>query len=82
MILLTNMRVLSFSSRGLKLQWDLPLTSVAGVKGDHNGIRFKSKAGRDHDRFVIIPNSSSKDWFFEKIRTVVLAFNAKRRLER
>ncbi|KAH8120322.1 vacuolar protein sorting-associated protein vps13 [Phellopilus nigrolimitatus] len=81
-ILLTNGRIISFSSRELRLQWDLSLTSVAGVQGEHTGIRFASKAGRDHDKFVIIQDNGSKDWFFEEVKAVVMAFNARRRLER
>lgn len=82
MILLTNARILSFSPNGLQLQWDLPLTSVAGVQGESTGIQFTSKGSRDNDRFVPIQDKASKDWFFEKVKAVVLAFNAKRRLER
>ncbi|KAI5124698.1 hypothetical protein M0805_004304 [Coniferiporia weirii] len=81
-VLLTNASSVSFSSKDLRVHWDLSLTSVAGVQGEHTGIRFVSKAGQDHDRFVIIQDSSSKEWFFEKVKAVVMAFNARRRLER
>ncbi|EJD03959.1 vacuolar protein sorting-associated protein vps13 [Fomitiporia mediterranea MF3/22] len=81
-ILLTNARILSFSSRGLHLHWEMPLTTIAGVQGESTGIRFVSKAGHEQDRFVIIQDSGSKEWFFEQVKAVVMSFNARRRLER
>ena len=60
----------------------MPLTSVAGVQGEHGGIRFNSKLGRDHDKLLGIQDVGSREWFFNQVKEVVLAFNAKRRLER
>ena len=60
----------------------MPLTSVAGVQGEHSGIRFSSKLGKDYDKFLTIQDVGSKEWFFNQVKAVVLAFNARRRLER
>ncbi|KAL5518944.1 VPS13 [Sanghuangporus vaninii] len=81
-VLLTNVRVIQFSSRGLRLHWEMPLTGIAGVQGEQTGIRFVSKNGRDYDRFVVIQDAGSREWFFEQVKAVVLSFNARRRLER
>lgn len=60
----------------------MTLTSIAGVQGEQTGIRFVSKSGRDYDRFVVIQDAGSREWFFEQVKGLVLSFNARRRLER
>ncbi|KAF9044538.1 vacuolar protein sorting-associated protein 13 [Hymenopellis radicata] len=80
-VLLTSSRVLSFWSKKLKLDWDLPLTEVQGVTVEDTGIRFAHKAGKEHDKFVFIPDKSSQSWFFERVAGVVRSFNIKRRME-
>lgn len=82
MVLLTNARILKFAPKNLRVMWDMPLTTVAGVQAEHTGILFTSKSGREFDKSVIIQDRTSKDWFFEKVKTVVVSYNAKRRLER
>lgn len=62
--------------------WDLPFTKIQGVQGEHTGIRFVSKLGKEYDKFVVIQDPGSKEWFFEQVKSVVVSFNAKRRLER
>ena len=80
-MLLTTTKVLSFWSNKLKLEWELPFTSVQGVTVEDTGIRFSHKAGKDHDKFVHIPDKSSQSWFFSQVATVVKAFNVRRRME-
>jgi len=80
-VLLTASRVLSFWSRKLTLEWDLPFTHVQGVTIEDTGIRFAHKAGREHDKFVYIPEKSSQNWFFGQIAAVVKSFNAKKRMD-
>jgi vacuolar protein sorting-associated protein 13A/C len=80
-VLLTSARVLSFWSKKLRLEWDLPLTMVQGVTTEDNGIRFSHKSGKDHDKFVLIPDKNSQVWFFGQIASVVKAFNNKRRMD-
>lgn len=82
MVLLTNARILKFTSKYLRVLWDMPLTNVAGVQAEHTGIQFTSKSGREYDKSVIIQDRASKDWFFEKVKAVVVSYNARRRLER
>lgn len=73
---------MQFSSRDLRLQWELPLTAVAGVQGEQNGIRFASKYGKEDDKVIILQDPTSREWFFNKIKNVVNAYNARRRLTR
>ncbi|KAG6336571.1 hypothetical protein ID866_2509 [Astraeus odoratus] len=80
-VVLTTSMVLSFGSRRLRLDWDLPLASVQGVVTEDNGIRFSHKSGRDHDRFVLIPDKNTLVWFYGHIESVVKAFNARRRMD-
>lgn len=80
-VLLTSARVVSFWSKKLKLDWDLPLTEIQGVTVEDTGIRFAHKAGKEHDKFVFIPDKSSQSWFFERVAGVVRSFNIKRRME-
>ena len=80
-VLLTATRVISFWSRKLTLEWDLPFTHVQGVTIEDTGIRFAHKAGREHDRFVHVPDKSSQNWFFGQIAAVVKSFNAKKRMD-
>lgn len=80
-VLLTASRVFSFWSRKLVMDWDLPFTHVQGVTIEDTGIRFAHKAGKEHDKFVYIPDKSSQTWFFGQISSVVKSFNAKRRMD-
>jgi len=80
-ILLTASRVLSFWSKKLRLDWDLPFTQVQGVTVEDTGIRFGHKNGRDQDQFALIPDKASQSWFFGQVASVVKAFNARRRLD-
>ncbi|KAF9229286.1 vacuolar protein sorting-associated protein 13 [Gyrodon lividus] len=80
-VLLTSSRVLSFWSKKLRLEWDLPLTMVQGITTEDNGIRFSHKLGKDHDKFVLIPDKNAQVWLFEQIASVVKAFNNRRRID-
>lgn len=80
-ILLTSTRVLSFWSKKLRLDWDLPLAMVQGIAVEDTGIRFTHKSGKDHDKFVFIPDKTSQAWFFGQIASVVKAFNNRRRMD-
>ena len=80
-MLLTATRVVSFWSRKLVLEWDLPFTQVQGVTTENRGIRFAHKAGKEHDKFVYIPDKSSQNWFFGQIAGIVKSFNAKKRMD-
>ncbi|KAF8640890.1 hypothetical protein AX17_000538 [Amanita inopinata Kibby_2008] len=79
--LLTSMRILSFWPKKLRLAWELPFTEVQGVTVEDTGIRFTHKAGREHDKFVHIPDKTSQSWFFGHIASVVKSFNSKRRMD-
>jgi vacuolar protein sorting-associated protein 13A/C len=48
---------------------------------EDTGIRFAHKSGKEHDKFVLIPDKSSQSWFFGQIATVVKRLNAKKRME-
>ncbi|KAJ6610914.1 vacuolar protein sorting-associated protein 13 [Mycena sp. CBHHK59/15] len=78
-VLLTASRVLSFWSKKLKLDWELPFSQVQGVTVEDTGIRFAHKAGKEHDKFVFIQDKSSQSWFFGQVATVVKAFNSRKR---
>ncbi|CCL98963.1 uncharacterized protein FIBRA_00971 [Fibroporia radiculosa] len=80
-VLLTASRVLSFWSKNLRLDWELPFALVQGVTAEDTGIRFAHKAGKDQDKFVFIPDKNSQTWFFGQIASVVKAFNARRRMD-
>lgn len=80
-ILLTSTRVLSFWSKKLRLDWDLPLAMVQGIAVEDTGIRFTHKSGKDHDKFVFIPDKTSQAWFFGQIASVVKTFNNRRRMD-
>lgn len=79
--MLTATRVLSFWTRRLRLNWELPFTLVQGVTIEDSGIRFSHKSGKDQDKFVKIMEKGSQSWFFGQIATVVKAFNARRRMD-
>ncbi|KAI0361599.1 vacuolar protein sorting-associated protein 13 [Trametes cingulata] len=80
-VLLTTTKVLSFWSNNLRLEWELPFTQVQGVTIEDTGIKFAHKAGKEHDKFIFIPDKSSQTWFFSQIASVVKAFNARRRMD-
>ncbi|KAI0068196.1 hypothetical protein BV25DRAFT_1793389 [Artomyces pyxidatus] len=80
-VLLTATRVLSFWTKTLRLEWELPFTVIQGVTIEDKGIRFANKAGKEHDKFVLIPDKSSQSWFFGQIASVVKTFNARRRMD-
>jgi len=74
-------RILSFWSKKLRLDWELPLTQVKGITVEDTGIRFAHKAGKEHDKFVFIPDKASQSWFFERVAGVVKAFNMRKKME-
>ncbi|KAG7099216.1 hypothetical protein E1B28_001083 [Marasmius oreades] len=80
-VLLTMTRVLSFWTKKLRLDWELPLTQVQGVTVEDTGIRFAHKSGKEHDKFVFIPDKNTQSWFFERVASVVKAFNVRRRMD-
>ena len=81
MILLTQSKVISFYSKRLRLDWELPLTQIQGVTAEDNGIRFAHRLGKEHDKFAIIPDKASQTWFFNQVATVVKKFNTRRRMD-
>jgi vacuolar protein sorting-associated protein 13A/C len=56
-----------FSVNKLRLEWEMPFSHLQGVTIEDTGIRFTGKSGHEHDRFVPIPKSSPKKWFFHEI---------------
>ncbi len=80
-MLLTMTRVLSFWSNRLRLEWELPFANIQGVTIEDTGIRFAHKAGKDHDKFIAIPDKASQAWFFGQVALVVKTFNARRRMD-
>jgi vacuolar protein sorting-associated protein 13A/C len=80
-VLLTASRVLSFRSKKLQLDWDLPFTQVQGVTVEDTGIRFAHKAGKEHDKFAFIPDKGSQSWFFGQVASVVKSLNARKRMD-
>lgn len=80
-ILLTSTRILSFWSKKLRLDWNVPLAMVQGIAVEDTGIRFTHKSGKDNDKFVFIPDKTSQAWFFSQIAAVVKAFNNRRRMD-
>ncbi|RDB28887.1 Vacuolar protein sorting-associated protein 13 [Hypsizygus marmoreus] len=80
-VLLTAHRVLSFWSKNLRLDWELPFTDVQGVTVEDTGIRFAHKAGKENDKFAFIPDKGSQSWFFGQVGSVVKAFNARKRMD-
>lgn len=80
-VLLTTTRLLSFWHKRLRLDWELPFSNVQGVTVEDNGIRFSHKSGREHDKFVFIPDKSSQSWFFGQVAGVVKTLNTKRRMD-
>jgi len=80
-VLLTSTKILSFWSNRLRLEWELPFTQVQGVTIEDTGIRFAHKAGKEHDKFVIIPDKASQSWFFGQVASVVKAYNTRRRMD-
>ncbi|KAJ7071032.1 vacuolar protein sorting-associated protein 13 [Mycena amicta] len=78
-VLLTTTRVLSFWSKKLRLDWELPFSQVQGVSVEDTGIRFAHKSGRENDKFVFIQDKTSASWFFAQVASVVKAYNSRRR---
>jgi vacuolar protein sorting-associated protein 13A/C len=79
--LLTADRMLTFGTKKLRLNWDLPLAQVLRVINEDHGIRFAHKAGNDRDKYVVIEDQKSQAWFYEQIAGVVKSFNARRRMD-
>ncbi|GAB1518861.1 Vacuolar protein sorting-associated protein 13 [Rhizoctonia solani] len=71
--MLTTSRIMTFSVNKLRLEWEMPFSYLQGVTIEDTGIRFTSKSGHDHDRFVPIPKSSPKKWFFHEIEKQVVS---------
>ncbi|KAF5314046.1 hypothetical protein D9611_006808 [Ephemerocybe angulata] len=80
-VLLTQSKVISFYSKRLRLDWELPFTQIQGVTAEDNGIRFAHRLGREHDKFAVIPDKASQTWFFNQVATVVKQFNTRRRMD-
>lgn len=80
-VLLTVSRVLSFWSKKLRLEWELPFNQVQGVTVEDTGIRFAHKLGKENDKFALIPDKASQSWFFNQVALVVKTFNARRRMD-
>jgi vacuolar protein sorting-associated protein 13A/C len=80
-VLLTSSRILSFWSKKLRLDWELPFADVQNVATEDTGIHFSHKAGRGHSKFVFVPDQSSRSWFFDEVASVVKAFNIRRRMD-
>lgn len=80
-ILITASRVLSFWSKKLRLEWELPFAQLQGVTVEDTGIRFAHKAGKENDKFVFIPDRASQSWFFNQVASVVKSVNARRRMD-
>ncbi|KAF8168100.1 vacuolar protein sorting-associated protein 13 [Crassisporium funariophilum] len=80
-VLITASRVLSFWSKKLRLDWELPFTQIQGVTVEDTGIRFAHKAGKEQDKFAFIPDKASQSWFFNQVASVVKSFNARRRMD-
>jgi vacuolar protein sorting-associated protein 13A/C len=59
----------------------LPFTQVQGVIVEDTGIRFTHKAGRENDKFALIPDKGSQSWFFSQVASVVKSFNAQKRMD-
>jgi len=79
--LLAADRILTFGTKKLRLDWDLPLAQVLRVINEDHGIRFAHKAGKDRDRYVVIEDQKSQAWLYEQIAGVVKSFNARRRMD-
>lgn len=79
--LLAADRILTFGTKKLRLDWDLPLAQVLRVINEDHGIRFAHKAGKDRDKYVVIEDQKSQAWFYEQIAGVVKSFNARRRMD-
>ncbi|KAI0033184.1 hypothetical protein K488DRAFT_78064 [Vararia minispora EC-137] len=80
-VLLTMTRVLAFWTKRLRFEWDLPFTLINGVTMEDRGIRFAHRNGRQLDKFALVPDKASQQWFFQEIASVVRQFNARRRLD-
>ncbi|KAG9097500.1 hypothetical protein FS749_006165 [Ceratobasidium sp. UAMH 11750] len=80
--MLTTSRIMCFSVNKLRLEWEMPFSYLQGVTIEDTGIRFTGKSGHEHDRFVPIPKSSPKKWFFHEIEKVVKNYSASKRIER
>ncbi|CAE6445232.1 unnamed protein product [Rhizoctonia solani] len=80
--MLTTSHIMVFSVNKLRLEWEMPFSFLQGVTIEDTGIRFTSKSGHDHDRFIPIPKSSPKKWFFHEIEKVVKNYSASKRIER
>jgi hypothetical protein len=59
----------------------MPFSNIKSVTIEDTGILFGDKDG-DKDRFVHIPKTSSKTWFFAEISRVVKIYNARKRVDR
>lgn len=81
MVLLTASRVLSFWSKKLQIDWDLAFTQIQGVTIEDSGIRFAHKAGKENDKFTLIPDKNARSWFFGHIASVVKSFNSRKRMD-
>jgi len=80
-VLLTAERLLAFSTKRLRLNWDLPLIQVQRVFNEDRGIRFVHKNGKDHDKYIVLEDKNSQAWFYEQIAVVVKSFNSRRRMD-
>jgi vacuolar protein sorting-associated protein 13A/C len=80
-VLLTADRLLAFSTKRLRLNWDLPLMQVQRVFNEDRGIRFVHKSGKDHDKYIVLEDKNSQAWFYEQIAVVVKSFNSRRRMD-
>jgi vacuolar protein sorting-associated protein 13A/C len=80
-VLLTSSRVLSFWSKKLRLDWELPFTEVQTVTAEDTGILLAHKAGRGYNKFVFIPDRLSRSWFFDEVASIVKSFNMRRRMD-
>lgn len=81
-MLLTTTRLLAFSSRRLRLAWDLPFAYVKAVNIEPSGIMFKHKEGDYRSQFVHCAKESTRDWFFKQVARVVRDHNARKHVDK
>ena len=79
-VLLTDSRLLSFRSRKLRLEWDLPLRAIHHVTVQDDGIKFYTKSEHETEHFVHISEEATLTWFFDEISSIVKRYNARRKL--
>lgn len=75
--MLTSNRLMLLRTQQLNVEWQEPFTNIQTIKCEPTGIAIYLRS-MSWEPFLIIPDRSTREWFFKKIEETVIQYNAAR----